>query len=376
MAPPAKVIDEVEVERYRRLHFGWHQIAIMLGVHRNTLTNWRKEVGFADPMQTLTDEALDEIIMEHKQENRGEKTTEGYLRSMGYKITRNALRKSINRVDLAGRQLRKQKAVKRREYQVEGPHHLWHIDGHHKLIKYGLVTHGCIDGFSRTVIYLRCTNNNNASTTLSLFKRGVTEYMLPSRVRGDKGGENVLIADLMISHRGENRGSFIAGQSKHNVRIERLWRDMRTNTIDFYKQLFMNLEGEGLDVDNTLHLYVLQYMFLTRINQDLDGFKESWNHHSLRTEHNHTPYQLLTMNRATFPDEVEVNLEVVNEVVGEENEIIPYVHIDPVKCPLSDEQEIYFMQHCLPLTMNDPSNTLVDRFACALSFAMEVSINF
>lgn len=42
----------------------------------------------------------------------------------------------------------------RRVYNVAGPHHLWHHDGHHKLIRYGLITHGCVDGFSRTVIYL------------------------------------------------------------------------------------------------------------------------------------------------------------------------------------------------------------------------------
>ena len=42
----------------------------------------------------------------------------------------------------------------RRVYNVPGPHHLWHNDGHHKLIRYGLVTHGCVDGNTRTIIYL------------------------------------------------------------------------------------------------------------------------------------------------------------------------------------------------------------------------------
>jgi hypothetical protein len=44
----------------------------------------------------------------------------------------------------------------RRVYNVPGPNHLWHMDGHHKLIRYGLVTHGCIDGHTRVVIYLGC----------------------------------------------------------------------------------------------------------------------------------------------------------------------------------------------------------------------------
>ena len=44
-------------------------------------------------------------------------------------------------------------------------------DGHHKLVRWGLVTHGGIDGYSRLVFYLQCSGNNRASTqfTTSFF---------------------------------------------------------------------------------------------------------------------------------------------------------------------------------------------------------------
>ena len=72
------------------------------------------------------------------------------------------------------------------------------------------------------VLFLQCNTNNCASTVFKSFEEAVRIYGLPSRVRTDKGGENVDIAWFMLSHpsRGPNRGSDIAGRSMHNKRIE------------------------------------------------------------------------------------------------------------------------------------------------------------
>lgn len=95
------------------------------------------------------------------------------------------------------------------------------MDGHHSLIRWGFIVHGCIDGFSRMIIYL-----HYADTVLDLFLRGTTECGLPSRVRGDHGGENIRVAELMTQRRGDNRGSFIAGPSTRSQRIERLCHEV------------------------------------------------------------------------------------------------------------------------------------------------------
>ncbi|XP_046842172.1 uncharacterized protein LOC124436298 isoform X2 [Xenia sp. Carnegie-2017] len=119
-------------------------------------------------------------------------------------------------------------AVNRRKYHVTSPLSLWHVDGNHKLIRWRFVTHAGIDGYSRLLVFIRCSTNNRADTVLRLFLSGVSQYGLPSRVRTDKGGENVGIAQFMLNHhlRGPGRGSHITGRSVHNQRIERFWRDL------------------------------------------------------------------------------------------------------------------------------------------------------
>ncbi|KAG1823744.1 uncharacterized protein BJ212DRAFT_1261796, partial [Suillus subaureus] len=38
-----------------------------------------------------------------------------------------------------------------RKYYVKQPNALWHMDSHHKLIRWGIVVHGFINGFCRMV---------------------------------------------------------------------------------------------------------------------------------------------------------------------------------------------------------------------------------
>ena len=166
---------------------------------------------------------------------------------------------------------------------------MWHIDSHHSLVRWRFVVHGGIDRFSRVVVYLACSTNNKARTVYQLFREATEQFGCPSRVRFDKGGENV-VCHFMVSFRGNGRGSHIAGASVHNQRIERLWRDVYRCVCSTGHQLFYELETMGvLDLIDEHDLFVLHCIFLPRINRSLTAFSRAWNMHPLRAEGNRSP---------------------------------------------------------------------------------------
>lgn len=206
------------------------------------------------------------------------------------------------------------------------------IDGHHKLIRWGFVTHGCIDGYSRVITYLKCSTDNRASTVYKSFLEAVRKYGLPSRLRSDHGRENIMVAQHILEHRGMGRGSVITGRSTHNQRIERLWHDVHKCATQLYYRLFYHLEDrELLDPLNDIHLFALQYVYLPRINKTLKGFMEGWNNHRIRTAGHNTPNQLFVEGvlrlQIDFSEHVEDTDDTTegdrNEFDSEEGVVIP-----------------------------------------------------
>ena len=80
------------------------------------------------------------------------------------------------------------------------------------LIRWKIVIHAFIDGYSRFVLGIRASNNNLATTVLELFEDITNVHGYPSRVRGDHGGENHYVAARQEQVRGEGRGSYIWGR--------------------------------------------------------------------------------------------------------------------------------------------------------------------
>jgi hypothetical protein len=205
-----------------------------------------------------------------------------------------------------------------------------------------MVVHGGIDGFSRMIVFMFVSGNNRSPTMFKAFTQGVLNYGIPSRVRGDHGGENIDTIRFMLNARGDRRGSFITGRSVHNQRIERTWRDLNRVILKLYRSIFGWLEASGsLNVDSNWQLWALHFVFLPRVQRGIDNFVQQFNCHLVRTAGHMSPRSLFYSNIMLQPldDENAILLDLQNYGIDEDGPTVvdpdqPYVHVPEVACPL------------------------------------------
>ena len=93
---------------------------------------------------------------------------------------------------------RSKNRLRRRNYRGRGSNYIWHVDGYDKLKPFCFRIHGCIDGYSRRILWLEMrTTNNDPRVTEKYFLDCVHSAGCVSRiVRGDNGTENVNMAAI------------------------------------------------------------------------------------------------------------------------------------------------------------------------------------
>ena len=145
-------------------------------------------------------------------------------RMSGLVVDKDTIRLILKALDPEGVSLRSAHKLKRRLYISSGPNQTWHVDGYDKLKPYGFAVHGCIDGFSRKILWLKVSSTNNDPRVIaSYFIDYLTAAKIrPKTIRADRGTENVYICGMQryFSRNQEHfANSFRFGSSTGNQRI-------------------------------------------------------------------------------------------------------------------------------------------------------------
>ena len=117
------------------------QIAQIVGVSVSTIRRRMTyfNLSIRDTYSRINDTDLDSVVQDIQIQfpGWGNRHVYGCLVSRGIRVQFQRVRESQRRVDPVGSIMRRLTRVQRRRYAVQGPRHLWHVDGNHKLIRYG-----------------------------------------------------------------------------------------------------------------------------------------------------------------------------------------------------------------------------------------------
>ena len=173
----------------------------------------------------------------------------------------------------------------RRSFHSPGPNYSWHTDGYDKLKPYGLAIHGCVDGFSRRVMWLKVGyTNNDPGLVAYYYTNCLSEVAVcPQVLRTDCGTENGAMAAIQMLLCRNTAGSHRYGTSVANQRIECFWSHLRRSRVGFLITLFKDLvDNNQLDLHDTLDIGCCRYAFMEYVQHELDVIRTYWNTHRIR----------------------------------------------------------------------------------------------
>ena len=160
------------------------------------------------------------------------------------------------------------------------------IIGYDKLKEYGFAIHGCVDGYSRYIVWMWVgyTNKKPEVVAKLYLRAGKENGCLPLTSRSDMGTETVYQSMMQMFVGGTT--SHIYGTSTHNTRIESWWRILR-ETFNFqgWIEVFHSLKVTGEYVPtNTYQKVCAQFVFGPLITEELEQAVRVWNHHTIRKQ--------------------------------------------------------------------------------------------
>ena len=185
-------------------------------------------------------------------------------------MTQSTVRALQQLLDPEGVSARRRHRLVRRRYRNTGPNQTWHMDGYDKMKPFGIAVSGCVDGYSRNIIWLEAyTTNNDPRVILHYYLKSMSgREGCPRRIRADFGTENGLVrqAQTFLRRNGTDSmagtGSFLYGKSTTNQRIEAWWCMLRRQCAQYWLDILHTLREDGHFNGGLLHKNLIQFCFM------------------------------------------------------------------------------------------------------------------
>lgn len=264
----------------------YHDIEISLSTLKRRLK--RLNLQRHNPKYNL-DFVRNEIIalLEGPHSSRGYRSIWHSLQRNGTRVPRRVVELLLGELDPERVAERRRHRLKRRTYHNPGPNYAWHCDGY-KLKPFGFPIHGCIDGWSRKIIWLYVTRSNNLPSNIAKYylEAVASSNGCPIDLVTDLGTENGLMAGMQSFFRNDP-DSHRYVPSHRNQRIEVWWSFLRKQQTSWWIDLFNDLTSSGMvDLADPLEKECLWFCFAGLLQQHLNEMREHWNTHYIhRSRH-------------------------------------------------------------------------------------------
>lgn len=183
----------------------------------------------------------------------------------GLTIPRHVVHTLLQILDQDGIILRRRGRLKRRAYFAKEPNFLWHLDSYDKLKPFGLCINGCIDGFSRQLMWINVHSTSSDPRAVAGYYMEVVNSLkgCPSMMRGDMGTENGHVAQMpeILSA----KDSFFNGKSTHNQRIKSFWSILRKECTQFWIDELTTLKN-GSFTGDFIDKNLVQFCFIKLVH--------------------------------------------------------------------------------------------------------------
>ena len=249
------------------------------------------------PLDGELDRVIADVQSDHQERVGGQVMLE-YARSRNpdWHIAQHRIRERLRVLNPNAVQVRRELHLHPRAYSSFGPNHVWHIDQYDKLKPYFPI-HGCVDGYSRKVLWLCVVpSNNNPHNVVELYLDQVARVGgCPLVTRTDRGNENELIAAMQRFFRAfqtDTDRAYVShrwGSSTSNQRIEANWSRFRRGGggqwIDVLDRLRQRGYLDDSDPDPRVR-HIFQIMCLPILNEWIAEWVTVWNRHRIRRSTN------------------------------------------------------------------------------------------